>query len=115
LWVALRYVEQNPVRALLVASPDEYFWSSARAHLTGERDRTGVLDMGFWERSGGAETWRQMHAAAEDRASTHLPRRCTYSGRPYGSEEFLERLESRFHRKWRRWGFEQAHSVPAVA
>ncbi len=35
---AMRYVELNPVRAGLAASPADWPWSSARAHLTGERD-----------------------------------------------------------------------------
>jgi len=34
----MRYVELNPVRAGLVRSPEEYRWSSARAHLTGQFD-----------------------------------------------------------------------------
>ena len=38
----MRYVELNPVRAGLVLTPDQYDWSSARAHLGGE-DTTSVL------------------------------------------------------------------------
>jgi putative transposase len=115
LWIALRYIEQNPVRALLAASPEDYSWSSARVHLTGDRDRTGILDMRFWERAGGVETWRAMHAAAEDWRSTQLLRRCTYAGRPFGPEDFVERLESQFARKWRRWGFESPQSSSTAA
>ena len=90
-------------------------WSSARAHLTAEGDRTGIVDMRFWERAGGVDTWQAMHAAAEDVGSTQLLRRCTYAGRPFGPEDFLERLESKFARKWRRWGFEQPRSDTATA
>ena len=32
LWTAIRYVEQNPVRAHLTALPEEYAWSSAAYH-----------------------------------------------------------------------------------
>lgn len=32
----LRYIEQNPVRAGLVSTPDAYRWSSYRAHAFGE-------------------------------------------------------------------------------
>lgn len=39
LWAAVRYVELNPVRAGLVTRAEEYPWSSARAHATGEHDR----------------------------------------------------------------------------
>lgn len=38
-WLAcLRYVEQNPVRAGMVATADEYRWSSYRAHAHGQWD-----------------------------------------------------------------------------
>ena len=30
---AIRYVENNPVRAGLVQEPDEYPWSSAKSHV----------------------------------------------------------------------------------
>ena len=35
---AVRYVEMNPVRAGLVSLPEDYPWSSARGHITGEAD-----------------------------------------------------------------------------
>lgn len=72
LWTALRYVEQNPVRALLAASPEEYPASSARAHLTGKPERPQVLDCEFWEACGGVESWRQMHQATEEPRIAHL-------------------------------------------
>jgi putative transposase len=43
-----------------------------------------------------------MHAAAEDPRPTHLLRRCTYAGRPFGADELVDRIESKFGRKWRR-------------
>jgi putative transposase len=39
----LRYVELNPVRACLVARPEEWRWSSAQTHLGGAPD--GITDM----------------------------------------------------------------------
>jgi REP-associated tyrosine transposase len=33
----LRYIEQNPVRAGLVVQPEQYRWSSYRAHVMGQR------------------------------------------------------------------------------
>jgi hypothetical protein len=36
-WLScLRYVEQNPVRARMVESPEDYLWSSYRAHVFGD-------------------------------------------------------------------------------
>jgi putative transposase len=107
LWIALRYVEQNPCRALMAARPEQYRWSGAEAHLGTGLDRSKILDMGFWQRAGGAETWAEMHGASEAPGSIQLLRRCTYAGRPFGDEPFVEQLEERFQRVWRRWGFEK--------
>ena len=38
LMAAVRYVELNPVRAGLCALPEDWVWSSARAHLDGNDD-----------------------------------------------------------------------------
>jgi putative transposase len=106
-WVALRYVEQNPCRACMVKTPAEYRWSSAAAHLGEAKDRSGLLDMTFWERAGGTATWREMHGAETAPDQVLLLQRCTYAGRPFGGEEFVNRLEQHFQRSWRRWGFEK--------
>src|SRR4051812_26115504 len=49
LWEALRYVELNPVRAKLVAAPEQWRWSSAAAHCTGSCS-DGWLEMERWRR-----------------------------------------------------------------
>ena len=97
LWTALVYVEQNPVRAGMVASAGEYRWSSARAHLDG-RDETGLLDMDWWRRSG-PPNWAT-YLAVDDAEARETLRRCTYAGRPYGSEEFVNEIGKRFGRYW---------------
>src|SRR5882724_12163169 len=48
LWIGLRYVEANPVRAHMVAAPADYRWSSAAVHLEGVADRSGVVDLDFF-------------------------------------------------------------------
>jgi putative transposase len=102
LWVALRYVEQNPCRAGITSQPEHHRWSSAAAHLGLEPDRSGILDLDFFERSGGAETWREMHTAVVPPDATLNLRRCTYAGRPFGEPEFIESFEAKFQRRWRR-------------
>ena len=52
LWIALQYVEQNPVRAGLVEAAEAFPWSSASAHSSG-KDTTRLLDMEFWSLAGG--------------------------------------------------------------
>ena len=44
---AIRYVEENAVRALLVNSAEEYQWSSAGGHAGGAREKAPVLDGEF--------------------------------------------------------------------
>lgn len=54
MWRALAYVERNPVRAAMVGRAEEYEWSSAAAHVTGEAGRFARLDWGVWEDAGGS-------------------------------------------------------------
>jgi putative transposase len=102
LWIGLRYVEENPCRAGIASSPSEYRWSSAAAHLLGIRDPSGVLDLDFWRKAGGVETWREMYGATDLNHRIGEFRKCTYAGRPFGEQSFLEQMEERFSRRWRR-------------
>ena len=108
LWRALAYVERNPVRAGMVERPEQYRWSSAAIHVGLEKDRLGLLDLDFWKESGGAESWQQLLMTPEELSELRLLRRCTYAGRPFGSEDFVVEMEARFQRRWRRWSFEKS-------
>ena len=91
LWNALRYVERNPVRAGLAVRAEEYWWSSARAHLRGVRDP--LADLVEWGSRWTTEGWREFveaGTASEDDAI----RESTHRGRPLGSAEFVARLEA---------------------
>lgn len=102
LATALRYVEENPLRAGMAEHPQDYRWSSASAHLGLTADPYRVIDLQFWERSGGAETWKEMFAAPVVEDELDRLRKCTYAGRPMGGDEFLEQMEETFSRSWRR-------------
>ncbi len=102
LETALRYVEDNPCRAGMVRTPAEYRWSSAPVHLLGTPDRSKLLDLNFWQRAGGPETWAELHGSQASADQIAALRKCTYSGRPFGDESFVCAMEERFHRKWRR-------------
>ena len=97
LWAALAYVERNPVRAGMVGSATEYRWSSAAAHLSGT-DPSGILDMEWW-RHEGPRNWSEI-LNVEQPEETAALRDCTYSGRPFGSKNFVSELGERFGRKW---------------
>jgi hypothetical protein len=67
----------------MVKSPAEYRWSSAAAHLGVGPDRSGLLDMDYWHKAGGPETWRDLHDAPANPDRVTLLRKCTYAGRPF--------------------------------
>ncbi len=89
LLAAARYVELNPVKAGLVQRPEDYAWSSARAHLLGRDDdlvRCAPLLDRFpdW-----ADVLRTGTSDAESRSIESHAR----TGRPLGGAAFIERLE----------------------
>jgi putative transposase len=86
---AARYVELNPVRAGLVARAEDYPWSSARAHLLG-RDDCLVKVAPLLERVGQWAPFLSEGAPAEDLDSL---RRHERTGRPLGTDAFVDDLE----------------------
>ena len=102
LGTAIRYVEENPARAGMVERPGDYRWSSAAVHFGLRADPYRLIDLDFWNRAGGAATWREMFAAPVADQELDRLRQCTYAGRPLGDEEFLQKMEEEFGRSWRR-------------
>ncbi len=98
LWEALRYTELNPVRAGLAREAEAWTWSSAAAHC-GAEARNEVLDLEVWRKSWTASAWRQYLAAGETESKLTEIRRCTHTGRPLGSAEFVEALEGTMKRR----------------
>ena len=98
LWSALAYVERNPVRAGMVRQASDYRWSSAAAHLTGT-DTHSILDMDWWGRESPSD-WAERLGRDEDEQVLAL-RKCTYSGKPFGDEGFVENIAKQFGRYWK--------------
>ncbi len=89
LMAAIRYVERNPVKAGLVERAEDWPWSSARAHVTGEGD--GLTDL--TASSGLFETWRRMLSdglEAADAPEDAVWEKHARTGRPLGGEAFLD-------------------------
>jgi len=85
---AIRYVLLNPVRAGLVERAEDWPYSSARAHLFGIEDR--VIDPSpVASRIDDWVEYLRVPLAPED----DLIRRCSRTGRPLGSDRFIEGLE----------------------
>ena len=100
LATALNYVEHNPCRAGIVQRPEDYRWSSAAVHLAGVADRFHVLDTEFFERAGGATSWHEMSATPLAADTLEEIRACTFGCRPFGEDDFVTDLETRFGRSW---------------
>ena len=94
LAAAVRYVERNPVRAGLARRPEDWAWSSARAHLDG-RDDALVRVAPLLERF---PDWRGYLSDDVDAAALKTLRQHGRSGRPLGSERFVAKLETELGR-----------------
>lgn len=93
LWIAIRYIERNPVEAGLVTHPAEYKWSSAAAHC-GMRNDT-VLNYSIqWQKELSREKdWYTWLNEAPDAVLTHKLIQNTGRDLPSGSDCFLDKLE----------------------
>jgi len=96
LLAAVRYVELNPVRAGLVSRPEDYRWSSARAHFEGENDRLVTVPP-MLER---VSSWRDF-LTTEGKDESSVLQRHSRTGRPLGQNEFISGLEKMFGRPMR--------------
>jgi putative transposase len=95
LMVAVRYVELNPVKAKLAERAEDWPWSSARAHVTGKPD--GLTDLRAL--AGLHRNWRAMlrhglEAGDVDPAVEAAIEAHERTGRPWGADPFVRRLES---------------------
>ena len=91
LWAVARYIETNPVRAGMVRQPEDYPWSSARAHLCGIADP--VLTGNFLPEIDCADYARFVMQPADGTLEEDTIRRATCTGRPYAGNETVAQLE----------------------
>ena len=88
LLATARYIEMNPVAAGLAAQPEDYRWSSARAHLAGKDDElvnvSPLLEL--------VPDWRQFLKLSTSEELDLLYRH-ERTGRPMGDSGFVEKLE----------------------
>ena len=93
VWVALRYVERNPVRASLAAQPAAYPWSSAAVHC-GDSAADALLDLPLFRRCWNGLFWSRFLACDEaDGGEAFEIWHATRAGRPLGCPEFVKALE----------------------
>ncbi len=91
LWAAVKYVENNPVRAGLVEKAEDYPWSSAPFHIKGTGNSLLADDLPLL---GEIPDWRSFLARPLEKNSLDTIRANTRSGRPAGDDSFVGKLES---------------------
>lgn len=78
------------MRARLVAKPEDWAWSSARAHLTGQPDGlTAIAALGAL-----VGNWESFLGHRLEDAGLEAIRRGERTGRPLGDAGFVQRLEA---------------------
>jgi len=100
-----RYIELNPVRAGIVANPDDYAWSSYRAHAHGLsdsliRDHPLYLALGDTN-STRQEAYRALFKVQLDSATVNLIRESTNKAWALGNDRFREEIERALQRRAR--------------
>jgi putative transposase len=100
LWAALRYVERNPVRAGFRPAAEDWSWSSAAVHAGGSM-APKWLDLALWRARFSPHEWQGYVAADTFGEAETMLRVNTYTGRPLGSEGFVERMEAELGRALR--------------
>ncbi len=100
LWLAMKYVELNPVRARLCRRPWRYAWSSAAAH-TEPTAKSDLLNLQWWYEQFSARQWRKELAEGLSEEEVARIRLRTHTGRPLGSDGFLSKLETLLGRRVR--------------
>ena len=89
LLATVRYTELNPVRARLCQNPQDWVWSSARAHLEGVDDKVVTVAPMLDRISDWPAYWSTQHSSSE----LDLIRQHGRTGRPAGDKDFIEHLE----------------------
>ena len=99
-WRALRYIEQNPLRAGMVKRAWNYKWSSAGAHIDGH-DHTELLNMGWWRQASARIDWKDALRKPLSREQAEQIRLNTHTGRPLVEDSFISKLEKFVGRRLR--------------
>ncbi len=89
-WIALRYVERNPVRAEMVSRAEEYVWSAAAAHCG---FRSDPILAPLPRIPSYISSWSIWIEEVDVTEHLRIIRENTKTGRPCGGEPFIEELE----------------------
>jgi putative transposase len=99
-FMAMRYIERNPIRAGICRNAWNYPWSSAACHIDAD-SKSDVLDLHRWFENMGAEQWKRLLAQKIEGKEVKMLRAGTLRGRPLGSDSFISKLEKTVGRRLR--------------
>ena len=99
----MRYIELNPVLASMVATPDQYRWSSYRWHAWGESDGV-ITDHDLYQQLGRTaeerqRTYRELFQHYIPETELHEIRECLAYNYPLGNDRFREQIETALGRR----------------
>ena len=100
LYEAIRYVENNPVKANICEKAEDWEWSSARDHLN-KRGSKIFLEIEDSIDGLGVKDWSLYLNEDIDKSIEEEIKRNTLTGRPCGTEGFVEKLEKVLGRRLR--------------
>ena len=93
LWTVCRYVERNALRAGLCERAEQWRWSSLWRRELGDGDCGKILSA--WPIDVPKDWLRRVNRAESQRELDAL-RQCVNRGRPFGSDDWVERMTRRF-------------------
>lgn len=93
MWNAIRYVEQNPVRAGLVARAEDHPWSSAPAHCGLRTDPVLTRNPAWLDTLGEVADWAEWLSGQDPPEKLASLRKHGRRNWPCGSAEFIAQLE----------------------
>jgi len=99
-FVAMKYIEHNPVRAKLCRMPWRYDQSSASVHID-EKSKSELLNLFRWYEMISAKQWKNVLLDGIDDSQVVNLRHNTHTGRPLGSDGFVSKLEKLLGRRVR--------------
>ena len=95
---AVLYCLNNPVRAGIVERAEDFFWSSAKAHVYGEDDEL----LSDFQLTSEIPDWASYLRKKTSESETKLFRSHAQNGLPLGGNEFVDNLERMLGRKLRK-------------
>jgi putative transposase len=98
LWTVALYIDQNPCRAGLCELPQQYLYSSARAHTEGRQDE--VLSEVLFEDEAIREYAEEMAVPCSEKSIEEIARHARLC-HPMGSETFITKIEKKVGRALR--------------